>query len=118
MSRLSKTIAKLIITLFGLTVLLIGGVIVAVNVSPRPFALFVRRQFAEGIGVKPVTPAIYLELSQKVRAERDIEYPSRFKSNQLDIFSPKDSLGQQHAQTNEAPRRQSWNRDLGNDDSR
>ena len=93
MSRIRKTIAKRIVTLFGLTVLLIGGVIVAVNVSPRPFALFVRRQFAEGIGVKPVTPAIYLELSQKVRAERDIEYPSRFKSNQLDIFSPKDSLG-------------------------
>jgi acetyl esterase/lipase len=93
MSRIRKTIARLIITLFGLTVLLIGGVIVAVNVSPRPFVLFVRRQFAEGIGVKPVTPAIYPELSQKVRAERDIEYPSRFKSNRLDIFSPKDSLG-------------------------
>jgi len=93
MSRLSKTLAKLIITLLGLTVLLIGGVIVAVNVSPRPFALFVRRQFAEGIGVKPVTPTIYPELSQKVRAERDIEYPSRFKSNRLDIVSPKDSLG-------------------------
>jgi acetyl esterase/lipase len=53
----------------------------------------VRRQFGTGIGVNTVTPANYHELSEKVRVEKDIEYPSRFKSNRLDVFSPKDAAG-------------------------
>jgi acetyl esterase/lipase len=93
MSRFLRTIAKIILAIVGLAVILIGGMLVAVNVSPKPFAWYVQRQFSTGIGVEPVTPAIYRELSQNVRAEKDIEYPSRFKNNRLDVFSPKDASG-------------------------
>ncbi len=91
MSRFLRTIAKIILAVLGLAVILVAGVFVAVNVSPKPFAWYVRRQFATGVGVKPVTPAIYGELSRKVHAEKDVEYPSRFRNNRLDVFSPKDA---------------------------
>jgi hypothetical protein len=77
MSRFLRTIAKIILAVFGLAVILIGGVLVAVNVSPKPFAWYVQRQFAGGVGVEPVTPTIYHELSQNVHAEKDIDYPSQ-----------------------------------------
>jgi acetyl esterase/lipase len=93
MSRFLRTIIKIILAVFGLAVILIAGVFVAVNVSPKPFAWYVRQQFGTGVGVESVTPAIYQELSQNVRAEKDIEYPSRFRSNRLDVFSPKDATG-------------------------
>src|SRR5437763_15614609 len=93
MSRLPKTIVKLITTLFALMVLLIAGAVVAVNVSPWPFAMVVRRRFAEGVGVKPVTPGMYAELRRKVRAQTDAASPSRFKSNRLHSFSPKATPG-------------------------
>ncbi len=86
-------IRKIIFAVIGLTGLLVAGLLLAVNVSPIPFASYVRRQFAEGVGVKLVTPAIYHELSQKVRAGQEIEYTSRFRSNQLDLFSPRDATG-------------------------
>ena len=86
--------ARIILAVTGLAVILIVGVLVAVNVSPKPFALYAQRQFAKGAAVLSlVKPVIYHELSQTVRAEKDIEYPSRFKNNRLDIFSPKDASG-------------------------
>jgi hypothetical protein len=38
MRRFLRTIAKITLAVFGLVVVLIGGVLVAVNVSPKPFA--------------------------------------------------------------------------------
>jgi acetyl esterase len=93
MSRFLRTFAKIVLGVLALAIILIGGVLVAVNVSPRPFAWYVRQQFSGGVGVEPVTPPIYHELTEKVRVEKDIEYPSRFKRNRLDLFSPKDATG-------------------------
>jgi acetyl esterase/lipase len=91
MNRLLRIIVKIILAVFGVAVILIAGVFVAVNVSPKPFAWYVRTQF-DPAG-EPVTPTIYHELSQKVRVEKDIEYPSRFRNNRLDVFRPADATG-------------------------
>jgi acetyl esterase/lipase len=93
MSRLFRTVVRIIFAVLGLAVIVIGGVFVAVNVSPIPFAWYVRKEFGTGVGVEPVTPAIYRELSQKIRVEKDIEYPSQLSRNRLDVFSPKDVTG-------------------------
>ena len=93
MGQASRVLVKITLAIAALALLLVAGLIVAVNVSPRPFVWYVNRQFANGIGVAQVPPAIYPELSQKVRAQKDIDYPSRFKNNQLDVFSPKDAPG-------------------------
>jgi acetyl esterase/lipase len=93
MNRILRTTAKIILLALSLTVILITGVLIAVNLSPKPFAWYVRQQFSGGVGVRPVMPANYRELSQKVRIEKDIEYPSRFKDNRLDVFGPKDGTG-------------------------
>jgi acetyl esterase/lipase len=90
MSAPGKFVITIILGLLAFAVLLVAGVAVAVNVSPRPFAWFIRRQFSGGIGPNAVTPAVYDELRQKVRAERDVQYPSKLVNNQLDVFSPKD----------------------------
>jgi acetyl esterase/lipase len=93
MSRFLRTVIRIILVVFGLAVILIAVVFVTVSISPKPFAWYVRKQFGTGIGVATVLPANYGELSQKVRAEKDIKYPSRFRSNRLDLFSPKDAAG-------------------------
>jgi hypothetical protein len=36
--RFLRTIAKIILAVFGIAVILLGGVLVAVNVSPKPVA--------------------------------------------------------------------------------
>ncbi len=54
MSRLSRTIARFTFAVPGLAVILIAGVFLAVNVSPKPFASYVRKQFGKGVGVEPV----------------------------------------------------------------
>jgi hypothetical protein len=88
MPRFLGTLGK--IALAGGSVIVIAsvGLLVALNVSPRPFAWIVERQFAAGVGVEPVIPPLYHDLSPEVRIERDIEYPSQFGSNRLDVFSP------------------------------
>ena len=67
MSRFLRTNMKIILVVLGLGVILIGGICLAVNVSPKPFAWYIRRQFGTGIGVNTVTPSNYHELSEKVR---------------------------------------------------
>lgn len=86
-------IRRIIFAVIGLAGLLIASVLLAVNASPKLFAYYVRRQFAEGVGVKPVTPAIYDEVRRNVRVEQDIEYSSRFGSNRLDLFRPSNATG-------------------------
>lgn len=90
MRGIVSPIRKILVALLVLSVIMIASVAVAVNVSPKPFASLVRRQFSGGVGGN-IKPAIYQELSPKVQIKRDIEYPSRFKSNRLDVFSPKDA---------------------------
>lgn len=89
MRNFLKLIWKVLLTLLALLVILISTAVVAVNVSPKPFASLVRWQFSGGVGGN-FRPPIFSELSPKVRVEKDISYPSRYKSNSLDIFSPKD----------------------------
>jgi acetyl esterase/lipase len=91
MGQASRILVNVALVAAALALLLVVGLIVAVNVSPRPFAWYVNRQFANGVGVTQVTPAIYTDLSQNVRVQKDIDYPSRHKDNRLDFFSPKDA---------------------------
>lgn len=88
MKRPIRIVVASIVALFALGVFLVGCLVVAVNVSPRPFAWYIQQQFSNGVGIEPVVPPLYSELSQNVRIEKDIEYLSQFKSNSLDIFSP------------------------------
>ncbi|MGA2074362.1 MAG: alpha/beta hydrolase [Terriglobia bacterium] len=92
MNRLTGIIVRIVLAVVALAVLLAVGLIVALSVSPRSFAWLLRKDFA-AVGVNQVTPPIYYELRQKVRAEKDIEYPSQFKSNRLDVFIPKNATG-------------------------
>jgi len=91
--RLFGSVAKIVLIVVTLGVVAVVIAVVAVHVSPKPFASYVRNRFSTGVGVTAVTPAIYRERSPRVRAEKDIEYPSRFGANRLDVFSPADASG-------------------------
>jgi len=93
MGQVSRILVKVTLAVAALALLLVVGLMVVVNVSPRLFVWYVNRQFANGVGVTQVTPAIYAELSQDVRVQKDFDYPSRLKDNRLDVFSPKDATG-------------------------
>ncbi len=88
-----KRFFKIIGAIAGVIVLLIAAVVIAVNTSPRPVAWLTNWQFSDGIGDPNVFPPVYHELSEKVKIEKDIEYPSKFTSNRLDIYSPIDDNG-------------------------
>jgi Esterase/lipase len=84
MTKLIRITVGSAAALFGLGILLVSCLIIAVNVSPKPFAWYI----SNGMGIEPVVPALYNDLRQSVRIEKNIEYPSQFKSNSLDIFAP------------------------------
>jgi len=93
MSRFLRTSIKIIFAVLSLAVILIAGACIVVSVSPKPFAWYMRQRFGTGVGVNTVTPPSYQELSEKVRVEKDIEYPSQFRGNRLDVFSAKGATG-------------------------
>ena len=70
------------ISLLGLLIL----VIIIVNLTPVPVAMVVRSQFEKGIATKPSDYNYYLD---KVKAIKDLEYPSLYKDNQTDLYLPK-----------------------------
>lgn len=88
MNRPVKIVVKSVAALLVLGILVVGGLAVAVNVSPKPFAWYIQHQFSNGVGIEPIIPPLYNELHDNVRVERDIIYPSIYGSNSLDIFSP------------------------------
>lgn len=85
--------ARVALAVAGLAVVAIGGIVLAVNISPKPFTWVLQRLFATGVGIELVHPPLYHELAPAVRAERDVEYPSRLGGNRLDVFSPADASG-------------------------
>lgn len=91
--QILKFAFKTVMAILLLAVLAAAAVIVAVNVSPRPVAWMTNYMFSGGVGEVPVNLSIYQELSSKVKAEKEIEYPSKYGSNRLDVFSPKDASG-------------------------
>lgn len=60
--------------------------IMAFNLSYKPAAYLVNKLFEGGVAV---TPTNYLGILENVNVEKDLEYPSSYKDNQLDIISPK-----------------------------
>jgi acetyl esterase/lipase len=75
----------------ALVFLAIGGLMVAVNATPRPMAWFTNRLFARNAAAAQITPPGFNELSRKVLVEKDIEYPSKLPRNRLDVFSPRNA---------------------------
>lgn len=88
-----RILVGIFLAIAGLLVVAVAGVLIAVNVSPKPFAWFLNRQFATGVGIKMVLPPLYQELRGGVRVAKDIEYPSRLRDNRLDVFSPAGATG-------------------------
>jgi acetyl esterase/lipase len=80
MKRFAKFLIKLLVVVIVICIL--GAI--TVNLSPRPMAWFIKKIFAT---TNNATPPGYDQTRQKVLAEKDIEYPSRFPSNRLDVFS-------------------------------
>lgn len=88
-----KRLLKIVAVPIGIVVFLVAAAIVAVNISPKPVAWLTNWQFSKGIGDPAIFPRGYSELSQKVSVQKDLVYPSKFASNGLDVFSPKNTNG-------------------------
>lgn len=67
---------------------LILVVALAFAVSPIPSVLIFRNAFKDG---NPVKPAELAEAKTKVSVEKDISYPSQYKKNTFDLYTPKAS---------------------------
>ena len=61
--------------------------VIVVNVTPVPVSLFVRSQFSKNLRTKPEN---YLEYANKVVVEENLEYPSMFNDNKVDLYLPND----------------------------
>lgn len=93
MGRAVRTAVRTAAAVGFLIILLVGCMVVAVNISPKPFAWYIQYRFSEDGGTEPVIPPLYNELRGSVRMERDVQYPSTFGSNYLDIYAPVDHDG-------------------------
>ena len=62
--------------------------LIAVNLSPKIISIVVRKMF-EKSPARP--PENYSELLKKVNIVKDVSYASKFKSNNLDVFMPKNN---------------------------
>lgn len=62
--------------------------VIAFVVSPTPSAWLVHKLFKEGVAIAPED---YTQYETQVEQQSDIEYPSIYKNNTLDIISPKDA---------------------------
>ncbi|KOP65591.1 hypothetical protein AMS62_10295 [Bacillus sp. FJAT-18019] len=71
-------------------VLLLLGIVVIINISPYPFIYWFRHQPDPG---PAQAPDHYEEYEALVEVRRDLVYPSKYKSNTLDIYYPKDDKG-------------------------
>jgi hypothetical protein len=58
MRRYLGTMIKIILAVFDLTIILIASLFVAVHVSPKPFAWYVRTQFDTGVGEETALHAL------------------------------------------------------------
>ena len=91
MSKTARVMLKFALGAVGIIVVAVIASIVAVNVSPRPFAWLTKKMFEGGVGKEPADMPLYREMTAKVAAEREIEYPSTSSANRLDVFRPKDA---------------------------
>ena len=57
-----------------------------INITPVPVSLFVREDFSKQTRTKPDN---YDEYFEKVKVIKDLEYPSKYNDNYLDIYLPK-----------------------------
>lgn len=96
MQQFGRILVRGALILLLLAALLVAGVAIAVNLSPRPFSAVVAHAFGPGgAGIQLVQPPLYAELAPLVESERDITYPSRYSANQLDVFRRRDATGPQ-----------------------
>lgn len=71
-------------------VVLLLGIFLLLNISPAPFIYWFRHQPDPGPAIAPDN---YEEYEARVEVQSDLTYPSKFKSNTLDIYYPKESKG-------------------------
>lgn len=82
-----RIVRKGLLILAVTLVVAILGIVLAMNLSPKPFIYWFRGLPDPG----PSAPANYAHYEQLVDVHQDITYPSKFKSNTLDIYYPKGS---------------------------
>lgn len=80
---------KIFIWIISIMVFVVGGGLLAICLSPVPFVLWLRNQPDPG----PAAPADWSDYQKLAEVHMDIEYPSAFKSNMLDIYLPKNARG-------------------------
>ncbi|WP_194543034.1 alpha/beta hydrolase [Paenibacillus sp. JZ16] len=82
-------ILKIIKWMLSVFVLVIIGGLLLVNLTPVPFIHWLRSQPEAA----PAAPSNWAELEQVVEVHKDLKYPSTFKSNEMDLYLPKDRAG-------------------------
>ncbi|WP_189636006.1 alpha/beta hydrolase [Paenibacillus ihbetae] len=80
---------KIIKWMLSIIVFVIIGGLLLVNLTPVPFIYWLRSQPE----ASPAAPLNWAELQQVVEVHQDLPYPSAFKSNNMDIYLPKDRAG-------------------------
>lgn len=86
--KLRKRILTVLLALVLAVVAAAGGVLLSLQLSPRPFVAFLRHS-----GVfdgQPDMPDFIADKADLVAVEADIVYPSSYSSNTLDIYYPAD----------------------------
>ncbi|MEI0737258.1 alpha/beta hydrolase [Paenibacillus sp. JTLBN-2024] len=78
---------KILIWIVSIIVFVVAGGLLAINLSPVPFVLWLRHQPDPG----PSAPAGWADYEKLAEVHKDLEYPSAFKSNTLDIYLPKNT---------------------------
>lgn len=77
-----------IIKWIGVTlVVVVIGAFLVIQISPAPFVYWFRHQPDPG----PAAPENWAEIEKLVEVQRDLVYPSKYKSNTLDIYLPKNN---------------------------
>ena len=86
---MKKKILKSLLWLLGIILVLVIGVVIAFQVSPRPGAAIVRRMFDGPVTI--TDEAAYEVALKKVAVDRDQTYPSSSEKNTYDLYYPKDA---------------------------
>ncbi len=86
-----KKLVKILLWFLTIIILLLIGVFIAFQVSPKPGALIINRMFSQEVEIKDKEK--YAAAKQTVKVVKDITYTSQYKQNTLDIYYPEKSAG-------------------------
>ncbi|MFD2728143.1 alpha/beta hydrolase [Enterococcus camelliae] len=82
-----RLIWKIVLWVIGILIGLVLAGWVAFQVSPYPSALLIRQMFNQPVAITDQKK--YKEAQDNVTVTKDLIYPSKYKSNQFDLYLPK-----------------------------